>query len=132
VEARKLQCVSRSHTSSLLSKTRRLTTARAKRKCAFGYLHRRIPSSRDGKSGTCHSVSHKSRVSRTRSRCSGVTYRSPRPRTCFSHYSGKLVCEHNSFRKRARNPKNSYIKVNFPIKINGNSDDSFQNPKISI
>jgi hypothetical protein len=35
-----------------------------------------------------------------------------RPRN-VSHkgmYSGALVCEHNSFRKRARNPKHSYIK----------------------
>jgi hypothetical protein len=42
-------------------------------------------------------------------------------------YSGTLVCEHNSFRKRARNPEHSYIKANFPIRNNGNSDDSFQN-----
>jgi hypothetical protein len=42
-------------------------------------------------------------------------------------YSGTLVCEHNSFRKRARNPKHSYIKAYFPIRNNGNSDDLFQN-----
>jgi hypothetical protein len=49
-----------------------------------------------------------------------------------SGYSGTLVCEHNSFRKLARNPKHSYIKVNFLIRCNGNSDDSFQNSKILI
>jgi hypothetical protein len=43
------------------------------------------------------------------------------------NYSVTLVCEHNSFQKRARNPKHSYIKANFPIRNNGNSDDSFQN-----
>jgi hypothetical protein len=42
-------------------------------------------------------------------------------------HSGTLVCEHNSLRKRACNPKHSYIKANFPIRNNGNSDDSFQN-----
>jgi hypothetical protein len=42
-------------------------------------------------------------------------------------YSGTLVCEHNSFLKRARNPKHSYIKANFPIRNNANSDDSLQN-----
>jgi hypothetical protein len=38
-------------------------------------------------------------------------------------YIGTLACEHNSFQKRTRNPKNSYIKANFPIRNNGNSDD---------
>jgi hypothetical protein len=42
-------------------------------------------------------------------------------------YSGALVCEHNSFWQCARNPKHSYIKANFTIRNNGNSDDSFQN-----
>jgi hypothetical protein len=36
--------------------------------------------------------------------------------------NGTLVCEHNLFRKRACNPKHSYIKANFPIRNNGNSD----------
>jgi hypothetical protein len=46
---------------------------------------------------------------------------------CILIYSGTLVCEHNSFQKRARNPKHSYIKANFPIRNNRNSDDSLQN-----
>ena len=43
-----------------------------------------------------------------------------------------LVCEHNLFWKHACNPKHLHIKVNFPTRNNGNSDDSFYNPKIPI
>ena len=47
-------------------------------------------------------------------------------------YSRTLVCKCNSFQKHACNPKDLYMKANFPIRDNGNSDDSFHNPKIFI
>ena len=46
-------------------------------------------------------------------------------------YSKTLVCEHNSFWKHACNPKHLYIKANFPIRKNGNADDSSQTQKYS-
>ena len=47
-------------------------------------------------------------------------------------YSKTLAHDHNSFWKLAYNPKHLYIKVNFPLRNNGNSDDLFHNPKIFI
>ena len=46
-------------------------------------------------------------------------------------YSKTLVSKHNLFCKHACNPKHLYLKANFPIRNNGNSDDSFHNPKYS-
>ena len=43
-----------------------------------------------------------------------------------------LVCKDNLFQKYACNPKHLYIKADFPIRNNGNSDDSFHDPKIFI
>ena len=47
-------------------------------------------------------------------------------------YSKTLVYDHNSVQKNSCNPKHLYIKANFLIKNNGNSDVSFYNPKIFI
>ena len=47
-------------------------------------------------------------------------------------YTKTLICEHNSFWKHAHNLKHLHIKVNFPKRNNGNSDDSFHSPKIFI
>lgn len=56
---------------------------------------------------------------------------------CVEHKTGRkygktFICEHSSFQKHAGNPKHSYIKVNFPRRNNGNSVDSFHDPKIFI
>ena len=47
-------------------------------------------------------------------------------------YSQTLVCEHNSFRKHACHPEHLCIKASFPVRNDGNSDDSSHKPKIFI